>query len=412
MKRLHNPQFVLILVFLGIIVSVPLIQTAVEARRGEWPQALEVLKRKPTARNLRAYERGLEDASWVAAQLRPWAQYAQFAWFTDGGQKALVGRDGWLFYKPGVQYLTERAGTQKATGTAAEAVAAIVDVRNQLAARGIQLLVLSAPNKESVYPEKVTRRAAGMRNAICPETQLVLRQLKAAGVEVLDLFELFAAAKAASPATAPAFYLAQDSHWSPAGVELAARSVAQRIVARGWVKPGSVAYDLKPSPVKRIGDVLRMLQVPQLEREAVPETIPCEQVVRRDTGQPYRDEVGSEILVLGDSFLRIYETDEPGAAGLIAHLAKELGQPLTSIVNDGGASTLVRQELSRRPAWLANKKVVIWEFVERDIRLGTEGWQRVPLPPAAATHADAASNTRATGPGLGLPTVCSFAYGD
>jgi hypothetical protein len=26
-----------------------------------------------------------------------------------------------------------------------------------------------------------------------------------------------------------------------------------------------------------------------------------------------------------------------------------------------------------------NKKLVIWEFAERDIRYGTEGWQIVPL---------------------------------
>jgi hypothetical protein len=56
---------------------------------------------------------------------------------------------------------------------------------------------------------------------------------------------------------------------------------------------------------------------------------------------------------------------------------------VASIINDGGGSTLARQELSRRAAWLANKKVVIWEFAERDIRLGTEGWQRVPLPAGA-----------------------------
>jgi hypothetical protein len=83
---------------------------------------------------------------------------------------------------------------------------------------------------------------------------------------------------------------------------------------------------------------------------------------------------------MGDSFLRIYEQDEPGSAGLIAHLARELKQPLASIVNDGGASTLVRQDLARRPRLLANKGLVIWEFVERDIRDGTEGWQAVPLP--------------------------------
>jgi hypothetical protein len=109
------------------------------------------------------------------------------------------------------------------------------------------------------------------------------------------------------------------------------------------------------------------------------------QVVDASTGDPYRDDPMAEVLVLGDSFLRIYERDEPGAAGFVAHLARELGQPVTSIVNDGGASTLVRQELHRRPAFLANKKVVVWEIVERDIRLGLEGWQRVPLPTSVSS---------------------------
>ncbi len=86
------------------------------------------------------------------------------------------------------------------------------------------------------------------------------------------------------------------------------------------------------------------------------------------------------VLILGDSFLRIYEEDEPESAGFIAHVARELGQPLTSIVNDGGASTMVRQELARRPTLLLNKRLVIWEFAERDIRYGTEGWRIVPLP--------------------------------
>lgn len=57
-----------------------------------------------------------------------------------------------------------------------------------------------------------------------------------------------------------------------------------------------------------------------------------------------------------------------------------LGKPVASIVNDGGASTLVRQELYRKPELLKNKKVLIWEFVEHDIRYGAEGWQKVKLP--------------------------------
>jgi hypothetical protein len=120
--------------------------------------------------------------------------------------------------------------------------------------------------------------------------------------------------------------------------------------------------------------------VPRLERTIAPERLQCEQVVRRDTGRLYQDEPGARILVLGDSFLRIYEQDEPGTAGFIAHLARELKQPMASIINDGGASTLVRQDLTRRPRMLSNKKLIIWEFVERDIGDGTEGWQVIRLP--------------------------------
>lgn len=383
MKLSLSPAWFLNIVFLGILAGVPLSQVAVEARRGEWPQAVAVFRQRPTAANLRAYERSLEEASWTAAAFRPWVQDAQFAWLHDGGAKALVGREGWLFYKPGVQYLTERSRTRQGTSSAGEALAAITAFRDQLAARGIPLLVMPVPNKETIYPDRLTRRAAHLRSAQCDETRALLDGLKAAGVEVIDLFALFTDAKVSAPASSQPLYLAQDSHWSPAGVELAARALAQRILEKGWGRPGSVAYAGRPAPLERVGDLLLMLQVPQIERRAVPEHVPCVQVARQDTGQLYRDDPHAEILLLGDSFLRIYETDEPQAAGLIAHLALELQQPVASLVNDGGASTLVRQELHRRRSLLAHKKLVIWEFAERDIRLGTEGWQPVPLPAAA-----------------------------
>jgi hypothetical protein len=156
--------------------------------------------------------------------------------------------------------------------------------------------------------------------------------------------------------------------------------VARRLAASGWVSPGRTEYQQRVAPVQRLGDLLRMLQSALIEKSSVAETVPCVQVLGDEATQPYRDQADSEVLVLGDSFLRIYQQDEPGAAGFIAHLARELSQPLTSLVSDGGASTLVRQELYRRPGLLKNKRVVVWEFVERDIRLGTEGWQQVPLP--------------------------------
>ncbi len=70
----------------------------------------------------------------------------------------------------------------------------------------------------------------------------------------------------------------------------------------------------------------------------------------------------------------------PGSAGFISLLARELKSPVDAIVSDGGASTDVRRRLSTHAEILEGKKVVIWEFVERDIALGREGWEDVPLP--------------------------------
>jgi hypothetical protein len=161
-------------------------------------------------------------------------------------------------------------------------------------------------------------------------------------------------------------------------VDVAAKGVARRLTELGWIKPGSAEYSERAAPVQRIGDILRMLQTPGIERIVPPEKVPCVQVIRKD-GQPYKDEAGAEILVLGDSFMRVYQEDQPTSAGFIAHLAKELKQPMMSLVNDGGGATLVREELRARPMFLNKKKVVVWEFVERDIGLGVKGWQKAQL---------------------------------
>ncbi len=311
--------------------------------------------------------------------LRPWVQYIRWRCLADAGEEAVLGRDGWLFYRQSVRYATDRQ-TSDADNDDADPLAAIRSFRDQLAEHGIRLLVVPVPSKESVYPEMLTRRAENAGVIVCESTRRLLDQLEQGGIEYVDLFELFRGARLEESKSDPRrLYLAQDSHWSPEGARLAACAVARRALEGGAVKRGYYAYDARPVSVRRHGDLLEMMQVPQIERAIEPESLTCLQVVQSDSQSPYRDAPESEVLILGDSFLRIYEQDEPGAAGFIAHLARQLGQPLTSIVNDGGAATLVRQRLAQRPTYLTNKKLVIWEFAEREIRFGSEGWQILPL---------------------------------
>ncbi|NLH40783.1 MAG: hypothetical protein GX448_03000 [Planctomycetes bacterium] len=361
----------LIAAFLMMVGVVAPSQVICDLRKGDSPQILELLRRKPTQANLRRLESSLESGCTAAQAVRPWMQAARFVLLRDTGDKALLGRDGWFFYRPAVQYLIEPAPSTQ------EVLNAVLAFRDDLAKRGVKLLVMPAPNKASVYPGMLAARAARVET-VNAGTRDVLAELKAAGVEVLDLFELYH--QATEKAGTPPCYLAQDSHWSPEGMKLAAEAAARRLLEAGWVQKGSARYEAKSMPVERYGDVLKMIRVPQVERLFEPQRMDCEQVIDAGTGKPYADDPNSPILVLGDSFLRIYERDEPTSGGFVAHLAKELGFGLTSVISDGGASTLVRQQLARKPSLLEGKKVVLWEFVERDIRFGTEGWQVVPIP--------------------------------
>jgi hypothetical protein len=395
---MQRPRTVDVVVAVGFVLAVcsaGAIQAVVELYRGQRLQALDIFRQRLLAANVRAYEKNLEDFSWVLQKLRPQMQYLQYVLLNDAGEKALPGLDGWMFYRPGVEYLIAGDRTLVKAQGGRDPVPAIVAFRDELALRGIRLLVVPAPNKESVYPEKLTSRAAGLGGIRSGQTSDLLNRLAMAKVETVDLFEVFVQAKKRKTIpTDSSLYLVQDSHWSPVGVTVAARAIAGRLLDRGWIGLGPVSYETKLVPVQRVGDVLRMLQVPQIEKTATPESVSCSQVIHPDSGRPYQNDPDSDVLVIGDSFLRIYETDEPGSAGLIAHLAKDLKRPLTSLVNDGGASTLVRQELYRRPALLKSKKVVIWEFVERDIAFGAEGWQVIPLPPVPSGTAEKSPETK------------------
>ncbi|MBI4324369.1 MAG: hypothetical protein HY674_03820, partial [Chloroflexi bacterium] len=210
----------------------------------------------------------------------------------------------------------------------------------------------------------------------------------------------------------------RDTHWTPLGAKLAAGDVARRLKELGWTPPATNQFRIKRIPVNRHGDILEMTQIPGIQRHFAPESVECEQVIdpafgllapsKSDRQGAYKYPAqNSSVLVLGDSFCRVYQMPEPpslgetagpqtgeqqaqqtatkkllpGSAGFISHLALALQAPVDAIVSDGGASSDVRKKLSTDPEILEGKKVVVWEFVERDIGMGKEGWEEVPLPP-------------------------------
>jgi hypothetical protein len=368
-----------VLAFLAIIFAVPVFQGIWEKTvEGESPRVLALFKKVPSDANLRAFEKDLEESSKVAAWLRP--AYRQLRWWLmrDLGDKAVAGADGWAYYGPDIHYLSERYFRDlKSARSEDDPAETVVDFARQLADRNIHLLVVPVPAKPSVAPERLGRSLRPSL-ALSVHTRRFMEELRGRGVDVLDLDTPLVHEQSEHPEH-PRLYLAADTHWTGDGTRVAAALVATRVrEILGRDAQPKRSYRREPMTVLRHPDIPRMSRLPR-EASAFPPESTVAYRVLDESGEPYSDSDDAQILLLGDSFSRIYQTDEPEAAGLIANLAYELGTPLSSIVNDGGASTLVRQELARTPELLDGKRLVIWAFVERDLRFGMKGWQKIAL---------------------------------
>ena len=425
-----------------------------------------------TSRYLRAFENKIDDESAIVLALRPKYQLAVWKIFNDPGEKVVLGAAGdcigkgcgrdttmasdrWLFYRQDVEFLVQPSPLDVRSAKLDNPIKAIEKFRDQLKAKGVELLVVITPGKPSIYPERLTGRAsdaaAGFENAAGLQShgKKILDSLAKLGFNTVDLYTPLLAAKVRDSVEGP-LYLNDDTHWTPRGAELAAAEIAaavNRLESEGKIKLKELqgvypelGYRAKDSVADRMGDVGEMSGlnkfgvfktqrvvghvVSQLsimrEIESNPDfdaavdsawtmcnemfkdkakidscfnyhwklqeelceksgaEICAQQCTLNSTESVFKDDFrNSEILILGDSFSRIYQTDSPVNAGWIAHFAKNVNRPVASIVSDGGASTLVREKLARKASVLKGKKLLIWEFVERDLRFGAEGWKDV-----------------------------------
>ena len=411
-----------------------------------------------TSRYLRAFENKIDDESAIVLALRPKYQLAVWNLFSDPGEKVVLGaagdcigkscgreeakpEDKWLFYRQDVEFLVQPSPLDVRSAKLDNPVKAIEKFRDQLKAKGVELLVVITPGKPSIYPERLTGRAsdavaenvgaAGNTVGFQSHGKKILDSLARAGFNTVDLYTPLLAAKSRDSVEGP-LYLNDDTHWTPRGAELAAAEIAaavNRLKSDGKIKLKEQCYDncpnsfiAKDSVADRMGDVgemsgLNKFNVFKVQKvtghvvsqqnikertEKLPVDSTCVEAAKsackkndscftaqsalceRDTVlfdttiTPFKDDFRkSEILILGDSFSRIYQTDSPVNAGWIAHFAKNMNRPVASIVSDGGASTLVREKLARKASVLKGKKLLIWEFVERDLRFGAEGWKDV-----------------------------------
>jgi len=387
-KRQALVEWTAIGCLLAVVAGIPALQAIHEYRAEGRIHLLDLFRAAPTKESLHGWDRDAREASIFARPIRTRILQWQYEGFGDIGPKAVAGRDGWLFYRNDIEYLTRPPVEDQRfyLGSFDTTVAgvrenlrnplfAILDVRRQLAARGIRLVVVPVPGKPTIYPEMLAGRD------IPPEASPTLRfidTLRAHGIDAIDLVHPLRSAKAGSPHD---LFLHTDTHWSPAGVDVAAGIVAAHLSRDPAIaaRRDPARYVSRDTLVERYGDIVEMSALPRRKEIWRTESVTAHRVFQAD-GKPYADSDSAAILWLGDSYTRIYQENTPNSAGIVAQVAKRLGQPLSSIAKDGGSSTVVRRLLKRQPELLVHAKVVVWEFVERDIRFGDKGWALEALP--------------------------------
>ena len=417
----------LVIVFLLIILSVPLFQHfsefkdyAAGTRRSLLPQAYDVFSLLPATlkapgdpgssgiisrifavnrrllKEIKGFEEALDDQSVVGKWIRPKIQYVLTVWLGAGNEKAYCGEQPWLFYRPGVDYLSgppflhpvqlrKRAagGSEWTTPIEPDPRVAILHLKEQLARRRIALIIMPTPIKAMIHPEKLNhqydQRQIELQN---PSYERFKEEMKREGVLVFDTAPALMGTKARS---GQAQYLATDTHWRPEAVELAAEKlkdfIQEQVLLPTMPDPG---YRTERSGMTQLGDLAVMLDLPVKQRIFPREKASIRKVFEKNGQEPWKSQKTADVLVLGDSFSNIYSLEAMGwgeGAGFVEQLSFALKRPLDRITrNDNGAFAMresLAGELARGRDRLAGKRLVIYQFAIRELAVGN--WKRIDL---------------------------------
>ena len=367
-------KWALTLFFLAFISIYPVCQFCYRQPFAEWRDKGELKQ------SIKAYETAIEDTSLLRKWLLPPVQSVLTKTLRFGNEKAIVGKDGWLFFSGDYEYLInpgflrpEVLRQRELKGVQPDPRKAIRDFDRQLKARGIKLILLPVPSKPMICADALRGKAAPLQNPSFAEFK---KQMEAEGIAVIDLADDFAALRRSGIEP----FLKTDTHWTVAGMELAARSLAAATCEKPLAPRPRKTFD-----VTNLGDIAVMLKLPNCKRYFPEETVT---VADHGVGT-VRD---SEVLLLGDSFANIFSSPSLnwGAGGGLAEtLGAMRGAPIDAIVrNDAGAFAtrqLLANELRRGRDRLAGKKTVIWEFAIRELANGD--WKIIELPQVGKTAA-------------------------
>ena len=372
----------LIAAFLVALLAGPALELALPAKSRPAPAPLPARAAggaRPLRVRLAELTKAVDRYGALARNLRPVVQSPLLRSLRYGNGQVVVGRDGWLFLQesfahtvgPGFLPAASAPDAGGAGGGARDRpldpLHGIVGLDRQLRRRGIRLVVLPVPEKEQVYPERLSAGAWGAP-AQNESFRPFVRRLRRAGVLVFDpATTIFAAAR-----TDSGLYLAADTHWTPRGLDLAARALAGFLGRRLGPSLGPAAgLRRKAIELRMPVDLAVLLGLGSRTWSYFPPAAaPGFSVVGPD-GEPF-SALGATapLVVLGDSFSLVYTRDAAGggSTGFAEQLAYHLDRRVALRARVTWNNLTNRTDwLSSEPDLLAQARVIVYEFASRKL---------------------------------------------
>lgn len=323
---------------------------------------------------------------------------------------SVAGRDGWLFMDEELRHVAagkfwgdgaRRAARGRPAGQR-DPLPAILDYRDRLAALGIELILVPIPPKAIIFADTlidetlIPKRADGRMPRLDPDHQVFYRLLREEGVSVIDPTELFLQHRYADGGP---IYCKQDHHYSGQAIALLAPRIAEVIEEQAWFRAlaperRALKVEREQRQVRISGDLWQTYRL-KVRKAPEREVLKLEFIGRRDAAgkfEPIATDPHSPVLVFGGSHALVFHAGGDmlaEGAGLVDHLAAELGMPVDLVATRGDMSHNPRISIFRRakkdPSTISTKKVFVWVFSARAFTVGR--WStRIPVAPAAGEN--------------------------
>ncbi len=235
----------------------------------------------------------------------------------------------------------------------------MLEYDRELEERGIDLLIVPVMNRAQIWSDRLPDVTSDEQ---CLGGDLamprLLLEMSKAGLDVVDLYPVFAAARAEARSRGEEadIFLKHNPHWTPLGTIIAAEAIADRVRSMEWFRQGRdrEGEDFFRKAAELPDAFPRHGNVPEK-----PEKLQFDCILDEDGEPLHLSDRTSPVLLISDSFGAVYSAE---GAGLPNHLHRLLGYRLDRIKVPAGAENTVWQAIARRGDNLEGKKLVIWVF--------------------------------------------------